>query len=75
MVLEADGTMRMWEKTRSSAGGGDSPETVGAWKTEGGELFLKPEGAAEWVPAGRYGLTDTHLMLTRGTSKSIFERL
>jgi hypothetical protein len=67
--------MSTWDKTRSSAGGGDSPKTSGTWKTLDGELLVKPDGAADWSSAGRYGLTDTHLMLTRGGSKTVYERL
>jgi hypothetical protein len=75
LVLEADGTMSTWDKTRSSAGGGDSPVTKGSWKTENDELFLRPDGGSEWASLGRYGLTETHLMLTRGSSKTVYERL
>jgi hypothetical protein len=75
LVLEADGTMSTWDRTRSTAGGEDSPKTGGSWKTEGSELFLKPDGVAEWASVGRYGLTDTHMMLTRAGSKTVYERL
>jgi hypothetical protein len=29
----------------------------------------------DWHSAGRYDLTDTHMMLTRGGSRMIYERL
>lgn len=75
LVLEADGTMSTWDRTRSTAGGEDSAKTNGSWKTEGSELYFRVEDSPDWHSAGRYGLTDTHMMLTRGGSKTIYERL
>lgn len=77
LVLNEDGTILTWTKSASSfSGTEESPRTGGTWKTEQGELWLRDEGATEWIPAGKYGLTDTHLMLTAASGeKMIYERL
>jgi hypothetical protein len=76
LVLNADGTFETWDKTVSSLSGTEeSAHTRGTWKTEGGRLWIKPDERPEWFSAGKFGLTDTHLMLTdaRG-EKTIYER-
>ena len=75
LVLEADGRMSTWDKTRSSAGGSDSEVSQGAWKTEGNVLYLRSPADAPWQAAGRYTVTDTHLMRGSGSNKTVYERL
>lgn len=75
LVLEADGTLGTWDVMRSSAGSSDSARTGGTWKTAGGVLFVRADGAADWSSAGRYTLNDTHLLLDRDGAKTIYERL
>jgi hypothetical protein len=77
LILNSDGTFETWDKTVSSLSGTEeSAHTTGTWKTEGGALWIKPQGHDGWSSAGKYGLTDTHLMLTDAAGrKTIYERL
>lgn len=76
LVLDADGTLETWSKTEAArGGGGESAHTRGTWKSDGGQLWIKGDGEDEWRTLGKFALTDTHLMLSSGGSKAIWERV
>ena len=75
MVLDADGSYVTWRLEIGSRGHVAPDRIRGTWKTDERVLYLRREDETDWRSRGRYGRTESLLLLTDGEGqKQIFER-
>lgn len=79
ITFGADGSVQQWART--VAGGSDWSsqskgrlEFAGRWQTRGSEIWVQPEGLAEYLRAGSYRFVDNRLVTEGRDGRTIWQR-
>ena len=79
LTLAVDGRVRQTVRSAGGGGswshaGGEQVEFSGRWQVRGADVWVQPEGQAQFVAASRYAIVDARLVLTTAQGRQIWTR-
>lgn len=79
LELSADGRVRQWVRSAGGGGnwshqGGETMEFSGHWQARGAEIWVRPDGGADFVRAAGYRRVGERLVTESAQGRQIWER-